>query len=180
MPSTQSPRSGHSRRSRQELLALRKEIVLTRIAVERAELSQSTRRIRENLHGFRWVKLLVPGLSGSNGVLKLSGLLQRYPYISSLLSLALTGLSRTTPMGRLLRPAMKWGGLGMLAWQGFQLWQRAKAPNAETPASESAQVRRARRAAEADARGMENARKDPAPSAVSPNEPADAQTRPPT
>lgn len=155
MPTPRLSRISPSRRSRQELLALRKEIVLTKIAVERAELAQSTQRWRNTLHGFRWVRLLIPGLSRPQSLFKLSGLLQRYPYVSSVASLAVTGLLRT-PVGRLIRPVLKWGGLGVLAWQGYRLWQNADKPGdtSKRPARESRQARRAREAAAAQAREL--------------------------
>ncbi|MGC7556570.1 hypothetical protein ACPWSG_25075, partial [Pandoraea pneumonica] len=52
-------RPRQSRRSRHELLAIRKEIVLTRIAVERAELIQASHVTRERLRNFRWVCYLL-------------------------------------------------------------------------------------------------------------------------
>ncbi|VVE38901.1 hypothetical protein PEP31012_04078 [Pandoraea eparura] len=125
-----------SRRSRHELLAIRKELVLTRIAVERAELIQVSRVTRERLRNFRWVRYLLPGgfakLAGLGGLansgLKLGGLFERYPLVSSVASLALTGLSRK-PVGRLVRRSLKWGGLGVLAWQGIKLWQESTKPS---------------------------------------------------
>jgi hypothetical protein len=125
-----------SRRSRHDLLAIRKELVLTRIAVERAELIQASHVTRERLRNFRWVRYLLPGgfakFSGIGGLassgLKLGGLLERYPLVSSVASLALTGLSHT-PVGRVVRRSLKWGGLGVLAWQGIKLWQASTKPS---------------------------------------------------
>ncbi|WP_301233978.1 DUF3318 domain-containing protein [Pandoraea cepalis] len=149
-------RTRPSRRSRHDLLAIRKELVLTRIAVERAELIQAAHVTRERLRNFRWVRYLLPGglakfagLGGLGGLansgLKLGGLLERYPLVSSVASLALTGLSHT-PVGRVVRRGLKWGGLGVLAWQGIKLWQdstkpptpQADAPNAARATAASA------------------------------------------
>lgn len=129
-------RTRPSRRSRHDLLAIRKELVLTRIAVERAELIQASHVTRERLRNFRWVRYLLPGglakFSGIGGLassgLKLGGLLERYPLVSSVASLALTGLSHT-PVGRVVRRSIKWGGLGVLAWQGIKLWQESTKPS---------------------------------------------------
>lgn len=137
-----------SRRSRHELLAIRKELVLTRIAVERAELIQASHSTRERLRNFRWLRYVMPGgLSGLTGLsglaglgksgLKLGGLLERYPLVSSAASLALTGLSRT-PVGRIVRPALKWGSLGVLAWQGVKLWQQAASEGRAQRAAQAA------------------------------------------
>jgi len=148
-----SRRQRPSRRSRHDLLAIRKELVLTRIAVERAELIQVTHNTRERLRNFRWVRYLLPGglskLSGLGGLgglagsgLKLGGLLERYPLVSSVASIALTGLSHT-PVGRVVRRGLKWGGLGVLAYQGLKMWQqssKAPAETADTSASTSTQA----------------------------------------
>ncbi|VVE32003.1 DUF3318 domain-containing protein [Pandoraea terrigena] len=133
---TRPRRTRPSRRSRHELLAIRKELVLTRIAVERAELIQASRVTRERLRNFRWMRYLLPGgfakFAGLGGLassgLKLGGLLERYPLVSSVASLALTGLSHT-PVGRVVRRGLKWGGLGVLAWQGIKLWQESTKPS---------------------------------------------------
>ncbi|VVE88748.1 DUF3318 domain-containing protein [Pandoraea bronchicola] len=129
-------RTRPSRRSRHDLLAIRKELVLTRIAVERAELIQASHVTRERLRNFRWLRYLLPGgfakLSGIGGIastgLRLGGLLERYPLVSSVASLALTGLSHT-PVGRVVRRGLKWGSLGVLAWQGIKLWQESTKPS---------------------------------------------------
>ncbi|AJP60155.1 hypothetical protein UC34_24935 (plasmid) [Pandoraea vervacti] len=108
---------------------MRKEIVLTRIAVERAELIQATHVARERLRNLGWVRYLLPGgfarLSSLNNLanianadLTLAGLLQRYP-LNSVASLALSGLSHTR-VGRVVRPILQWGGLGVLVWRGIQ------------------------------------------------------------
>ncbi|VVD82201.1 DUF3318 domain-containing protein [Pandoraea anhela] len=129
-------RPRQSRRSRHELLAIRKELVLTRIAVERAELIQASHVTRERLRNFRWVRYLLPGgfakFSGLGGLansgLKLGGLLERYPLVSSVASIALTGLSHT-PIGRIARRSLKWGTVGVLAWQGIKLWHESTKPS---------------------------------------------------
>nr|WP_241014012.1 DUF3318 domain-containing protein [Pandoraea nosoerga] len=144
MESNRRRRPRPSRRSRHELLAIRKELVLTRIAVERAELIQASHVTRERLRNFRWIRYLLPGgfakLSGISGLansgLKLGGLLERYPLVSSVASLALTGLSHT-PVGRVVRRTLKWGGLGVLAWQGIKLWQESTKSSARTPQDEA-------------------------------------------
>ncbi|APD11539.1 hypothetical protein UC34_25510 (plasmid) [Pandoraea vervacti] len=108
---------------------MRKEIVLTRIAVERAELIQATHVARERLRNLGWVRYLLPGgfarLSSLNNLanianadLTLAGLLQRYP-LNSVASLALSGLSHTR-VGRVVRRILQWGGLGVLVWRGIQ------------------------------------------------------------
>ncbi|MCI3205603.1 DUF3318 domain-containing protein [Pandoraea capi] len=161
-------RPRQSRRSRHDLLAIRKELVLTRIAVERAELIQASHVTRERLRNFRWVRYLLPGglanFSGLGGLansgLKLGGLLERYPLVSSVASIALTGLSHT-PVGRIARRGLKWGTLGVLAWQGVKLWHestkssasQAKAPEGAATASDGATTASAKANASGNDRG---------------------------
>ncbi|AKK25049.1 hypothetical protein MB84_30415 (plasmid) [Pandoraea oxalativorans] len=108
---------------------MRKEIVLTRIAVERAELIQATHVARERLRNLGWVRYLLPGgfarlssLSSranmANADPTLAGLLQRYP-LNSVASLALSGLSHTR-VGRGVRRILQWGGLSVLVWRGIR------------------------------------------------------------
>ncbi|AKM33195.1 hypothetical protein AB870_23460 (plasmid) [Pandoraea faecigallinarum] len=108
---------------------MRKEIVLTRIAVERAELIQATHVARERLRNLGWVRYLLPGgfarlssLSSranmANADLTLAGLLQCDP-LNPVASLALSGLSHTR-VGRGVRRILQWGGLGVLVWQGIR------------------------------------------------------------
>ncbi|APR93701.1 hypothetical protein PATSB16_03570 [Pandoraea thiooxydans] len=127
-PSRMRPRPHRSHYARRDLLALRKEIVLTRITVERAELGEALDQWRSAARGFGWVRLLARGRgqSAAQRLLTLSGLLQRYPYLSSVASLVLTGLTRTR-LGKFARPLAKWGAFGMLAWKGYALWQAATA-----------------------------------------------------
>lgn len=131
-PSRRAPSPRHSRPSlltRHDRLAIRKEIVLTRIAVERAELIQATHVARERLRNLGWVRYLLPGgfarlssLSSranmANANLTLAGLLPRDP-LSSVASLALSGLSHTR-VGRVVHRILQWGGLSVLVWQGFR------------------------------------------------------------
>jgi threonine/homoserine/homoserine lactone efflux protein len=45
-------------------------------------------------------------------------------------SLVLTKPVRTAVV-RGAKPALKWGGLGLVAWEGWRIWQQMKAPHAE-------------------------------------------------
>lgn len=140
-PSRRAPASRHprpSRLTRRDVLALRKEIVLTRIAIERAELIQATHVARERLRPLRWVPYLLLGdVATLSRFGTLARSLARYPR-SPVASLALTGLSHTR-VGRVVRSILQWGGLGMLVWRGLQrrpdTTQRSVAPagGAATP-----------------------------------------------
>jgi hypothetical protein len=110
--------------------ALRKELLIARADVERMELAQASADLRHSVKNFSVLKFLVPGRSGK-GWGKLTGLLKQYPVLSSLASLILTKPVRTKLL-RSTKPVLKWGGLGLLAWEAYRVWKQMKATSTET------------------------------------------------
>jgi hypothetical protein len=115
-----------------QLRAVRKELLLMRADVERAELARTVMDMRESVSSFRWLKLLVPGFGfarsgrsgkGMNAIL--SELVTQHPLISSLVSMVLAkplrGALRATA-----KPALKWGGLGLALWEAYRIWRQIK------------------------------------------------------
>ena len=130
--------------------ALRKELLIARADVERMELAQASADLRHSVKNFSVLKFLVPGRSGKgwgkraaagsgvggmlSGLLgggNLTGLLKQYPVLSSLASLILTKPVRTKLL-RSTKPVLKWGGLGLLAWEAYRVWKQMKATSTET------------------------------------------------
>jgi hypothetical protein len=135
--------------------ALRKELLIARADVERMEIAQATTDLRYSVTHFSFLKMLLPGrktggfgkgraASGGGGIFSLltgllSGgnlgnfttLLRQYPIIGSVASLILTKPVRTKIL-RGAKPALKWGGLGLVVWEGFRVWQQMKATSTET------------------------------------------------
>jgi hypothetical protein len=130
--------------------ALRKELLIARADVERMEIAQASADLRHSVTHFSFLKFLLPrrvgfgrsrpaagggsiasmlsGLLSGGGV---SSMLRQYPIIGSLVSLVLT----KPVLGKLARgakPALKWGGLGLLVWEGFRVWQQMKTTSTET------------------------------------------------
>ncbi|KAA8764275.1 hypothetical protein AQ908_18025 [Burkholderia pseudomallei] len=112
--------------------ALRKELLILRSDVERLELAQAGAELRQSITHFKWLKLLVPGVSGGslgksarNVNATLGMLVSQYPLLSSLASVVLA-----KPVRALLRasarPALKWGAVGFALWEGYQIWKQAK------------------------------------------------------
>ncbi|TPA02969.1 hypothetical protein DIJ61_28880 [Burkholderia pseudomallei] len=112
--------------------ALRKELLILRSDVERLELAQAGAELRQSITHFKWLKLLVPGVSGGslgksarNVNATLGMLVSQYPLLSSLAPVVLA-----KPMRALLRasarPALKWGAVGFALWEGYQIWKQAK------------------------------------------------------
>ncbi len=136
---TQKLRTAHMR-------ALRKELLIARADVERMELRQATLDLRQSVTHFSFLRFLMPNrgncrwgsrrgalgggiqdilsqlLGGGGGI----GLLfKQFPIIGSLASLALTKSVRTTVV-RGAKPMLKWGGLGLAAWEGWRIYQQMK------------------------------------------------------
>jgi hypothetical protein len=113
------------------LRALRKELLMVRADVERMELAQATVDLRQAVTHFSWLKFIVPGFAGmrfgkargaSAGI---GALLKEYPLISSIASLLLAKPLRAT-VAASAKPVLKWGSLGLAAWEAFRIWQQMK------------------------------------------------------
>ncbi|SAL28011.1 hypothetical protein AWB68_01344 [Caballeronia choica] len=129
--------------------ALRKELLIARADVERMEITQASADLRHSVTRFGFLKFLIPGRMGGSrgrgantggiasvlgGLLSsgnLSTLLRQYPIIGSLASLLLTKPVRTK-LVRGAKPVLKWGGLALVAWEGFRIWQQMKSTSNET------------------------------------------------
>lgn len=122
-----------------QLRALRKELLIVRAGVERAEIATAIVELRESVARFSWLGSLVPGFGRSRGQglgAGLGHLLKQYPLLSSLISLALTKPLR----GRVFtaaRPVLKWGGLAFAAWEVWRAWQLARRPDGQPARGES-------------------------------------------
>lgn len=107
--------------------ALRKQLLLVRSAMERAELAQAVRATRQSAAGF---KRGVPGLAVGKGLPLVLGLIRRAPLISSMLPLVLAGARRP-----LLRYAVMGAGAALLVWKGSQ-WLAGQREPATEPAED--------------------------------------------
>jgi hypothetical protein len=148
---TQKLRTPHMR-------ALRKELLIARADVERMELRQATHDLRESVTHFSFLRFLLPGGgkprrwgkrgassggiggmlssllgggSGGGGMGGMSLLFKQYPVIGSLASLVLTKPVRTKLLHG-AKPLLKWGGLGLVGWEGWRIYQQMKANTTET------------------------------------------------
>ncbi|MBN3763160.1 DUF3318 domain-containing protein [Burkholderia sp. Ac-20365] len=115
------------------LRALRKELLIVRADVERMELAQATLELRNAVTHFSWLKFIVPGFAGSmpwgrrRGGMPggIGALLKEYPLISSIASLVLAKPIRNTVFAT-AKPALKWGSVGLAAWEAFRIYQQVK------------------------------------------------------
>ncbi|KMQ80790.1 hypothetical protein BPMI_02577c [Candidatus Burkholderia pumila] len=132
---------------------LRKELLIAREDVERMELHQATVDLRESVTHFSFLRFLMPGSGsrkssrrgasasggGIGGILSslLGGgggigvLFKQYPIVGSLASLILTKPVRTKILHG-AKPALKWGGLGLAAWEAWSIYRQMKSNTPET------------------------------------------------
>jgi hypothetical protein len=126
------------------LRALRKELLLVRADVERMELAQATIELRQAVTHFSWLKFIVPGFGGVRtrsgekasfiNAGTIGALLKQYPIVSSLASMLLAKPLRATVAAG-AKPALKWGSLGLAAWEAYRIWQQMKRESAATKAA---------------------------------------------
>jgi hypothetical protein len=129
----------HSRDlSAPHLRALRKELLMVRADVERMELAQATVELRQAITHFSWLKFIVPGFAGGmrwnkarGGAAGIGALLKEYPLISSIVSMLLAKPLRAT-VAATAKPALKWGSLGLAAWEVYRIWKQMKDESGRT------------------------------------------------
>ncbi|ACC71615.1 DUF3318 domain-containing protein [Paraburkholderia phymatum] len=134
------------------LRALRKELLIVRADVERMELAQATYELRNAVTHFSWLKFIVPGFGAMRSMpwgrrrgwaaSGIGALLKDYPLISSIVSLVLAKPIRNSVLG-VAKPTLKWGGLGLAAWEAFRIYQQVKRESrkaASSAASEDADM----------------------------------------
>ncbi|MEW9583006.1 DUF3318 domain-containing protein [Paraburkholderia sp. DGU8] len=121
------------------LRALRKELLMVRADVERMELVQATVELRQAVTHFSWLKFILPGFGGLRvgkgskaGIINagtIGALLKQYPVISSIASILLAKPLRTTVVAG-AKPVLKWGSIGLAAWEAYRIWQQIKRDSA--------------------------------------------------
>ena len=107
--------------------ALRKQLLLMRSAIERAELVQALGAARQSVTG---LKGGIPGGVLGKGLPLALGLLKRAPLLTPALSLVLAGARRP-----LLRYALLGAGSALLVWKAYQ-WLADQRQPATRPADE--------------------------------------------
>ncbi len=110
-------------------LEVRKELLLTRAALERYDYAQARNDVRRatgrtfSLGGLgALLPSLVRPLARPNGLMRALGIAREYPLIGTVVSLAYAGLRRTV-IGRVTRRLGKVGLVAGAAWWGYRKWQ---------------------------------------------------------
>ena len=115
--------------SPRQLRLLRKEILLLRSDLERAELVQASAELRYKVSHFGWLKWLAPGWAfGRQELSGLSTLMKKYPLLSSVVSLVVSGPVRRAA-NRYAGPAAKLGGMALAGWSIWKIWQSIQTPD---------------------------------------------------
>ncbi|HEX7682350.1 MAG TPA: hypothetical protein VF446_02240 [Trinickia sp.] len=138
MSQTTSPNGTHRRHSpvrdasTPQMRAVRKELLLLRAEVERAEFVQARAELHRKFAHMSWIKLLVPGFglgrgrgksAGRGGGATLTDWIFSHPLASSLASAVLAKPLRAT-LAAGVKPILKWGALGAAAWAGLSAWSK--------------------------------------------------------
>ncbi len=149
MSQTTSPNGTHRRHSpvrdpsTPQMRAVRKELLLLRAEVERAEFVQARAELHQKFANMSWIKLLLPGFglglgrgrskSAGRGVnATLTDWIFSHPLVSSLASAVLAKPLRAT-LAAGAKPVLKWGALGAAAWAGLSAWSRYSRRKQERP-----------------------------------------------
>ncbi len=123
-----------SRRSAETRLPLsvRKELLLTRAALERYDYAQARNDVHRatsrtfSLGGFgALLPSLIRPLARPNSLMRTLGIAREYPLVGTALSLAYAGLRRTV-IGRLTRKLGKVGVVAGAAWWAYRKWREAQ------------------------------------------------------
>ncbi|XQU68354.1 DUF3318 domain-containing protein [Cupriavidus sp. H18C1] len=116
-------------------LAVRKELLITRAALERYDCAQSLADVRASVRNIGRIGAWLPRMARPQSMWKLLGLAKDYPIVGSALSLALPLMRRV--------PVLRWGWklskLGAVAGAGYwayRTWQQARSqtPEGNVPA----------------------------------------------
>jgi len=103
-------------------LEIRKELLITRAALERYDAAQALQHVRGGARRMTSLSTWLPRLTQAPGWLKLMGLTREYPMVSTAITLALP-LLRRTPIGRI---AWKLSKIGALTGAGYWAFKTVK------------------------------------------------------
>ncbi|WP_082928232.1 DUF3318 domain-containing protein [Cupriavidus gilardii] len=110
-------------------LAVRKELLITRAALERYDCAQSLADVRASVRNIGRIGAWLPRMARPQSMWKLLGMAKDYPVMSSALSLALPLMRRV--------PVLRWGWklskLGAVAGAGYWAWRTWQQARAQTP-----------------------------------------------
>lgn len=118
-PNVQEPPPLRSPREVKLPLSVRKELLITRAALERYDCVHALHDVRTSVRGVTRIGAWLPRIGGRQSLWKMVGLAREYPILGPALSLGLPLLRRV--------PVLRWGWklskLGLVAGAGYWAWQ---------------------------------------------------------
>ncbi|SPA38008.1 conserved hypothetical protein [Cupriavidus taiwanensis] len=121
-------------------LAVRKELLLTRAALERHDCRQALHAVRGGVHRLGTVSAWLPRIARPGSWMKVVGLTKDYPMLSTAVTLALP-LVKRVPVLRLTWKLSKLGLVAGAAYWAYNTWREAKVqavPPANVPTPDPA------------------------------------------
>jgi hypothetical protein len=112
-------------------LAIRKELLITRAALERYDAAQALQHVRGGARRMTSLGTWLPRLTQAPGWLKLMGLTREYPMVSTAITLALP-LLRRTPIGRIAWKLSKASALAGAGYWAFKVLKKSQRPAANS------------------------------------------------
>ncbi|UDM51295.1 DUF3318 domain-containing protein [Cupriavidus sp. MP-37] len=106
-------------------LAVRKELLLTRAALERHDCLQALRAVRGGVHRLGTVSAWLPRIARPGSWMKVVGLTKDYPLLSTAVTLALP-LVKRAPVLRWTWKLSKLGLVAGAAYWAYNTWRDAK------------------------------------------------------
>ncbi|BBE08719.1 Uncharacterized protein MCB1EB_0558 [Mycoavidus cysteinexigens] len=102
---------------------MRKELLLLRAEVERAELVEAAAALHNKFSYFSWLKGFLP-LPTTVNAAPIKDIKDFVPRAYTTLKSAMSLLLLLRPILRNARPLAKWTTIGVAAWKGVRLWRR--------------------------------------------------------
>ncbi|SDC19263.1 Protein of unknown function [Cupriavidus sp. YR651] len=118
-------------------LAVRKELLITRAALERYDAIQALRQVRGGARRMTNLGSWLPRLARPSGWLKLLGVTREYPMLSTAITLAMP-LLRRTAIGRAAWKVSKYGMVAGAGYWAYKTWNESRRAGATTAPSASA------------------------------------------
>lgn len=106
-------------------LAVRKELLITRAALERYDAVQALHQVRGGARRMSNLSAWLPRMTRPSGWLKMLGITRDYPMLSTAITLALP-LLRKTPLGRVAWKLSKVGMLGGAGYWAYKTWNESR------------------------------------------------------
>ncbi len=125
-PRREHPRQVQFTREVRLPLEVRKELLITRAALERYDAVQALRQVRGGARRMTSIGAWLPRMTRPSGWLKLLGITRDYPMLSTAITLALP-LLRKTPIGRAVWKVSKLGALAGAGYWAYKTWTASQA-----------------------------------------------------